>query len=350
MDLRELTLLSGVSGDEDDIRENIKKEAEALADEITVDALGNLIVLKKGKQSGIKVMLAAHMDEVGFIVTGYNENGTLRFSAVGGIDDRILPGKRVLVGKNKLPGVIAAKPVNLIEKEEANKAVKIKNLYIDIGADKKEDAEKLVQPGEYISFTGEYLEMGNCIKSKALDDRVGCAILLEVLNNDYAFDLYCCFTVQEEVGLRGAEAAAYRIAPDLAFVIEGTTCSDVPGVEEYEYLTELGKGPAITVIDRASYPDRKLVEFICNTAKGNNIPFQFKKGATGGNDAGKIQISRSGVKVASISVPLRYIHSPVTIMNRNDFEHCIRLVDAVLLELSGNTIKLKELLDGGIRI
>ncbi|MFZ5988909.1 MAG: M42 family metallopeptidase [Bacillota bacterium] len=335
--LKELTELNGVSGNENEVRAFIKKEAEKYADEIRVDTMGNLICFKKGKSSQYKVMLSAHMDEVGFMVTGYGEGGVLKFATVGGIDDRILLGKRVLVGEKKIPGVIGSKPIHLQEIEERGSNIKLRKMYVDIGAEKKDEAEKLAPIGEHIAFHSLYTELGNdMVKAKALDDRVGCAILLDALKESYAFDLYACFTVQEEVGLRGAEVAAFSISPDLAVVVEGTTCSDVPGVEKYEYSTVLGEGAALTIMDRTSYSNKKLVEYIYNTAKNNNIPVQYKQTTTGGNDAGRIQLTKEGVVVASISVPCRYIHSPVSVMSKKDFESCQKLVKALLKEFDSD--------------
>ncbi len=335
MILKNLTELCGVSGNEDEVREFIINEIINDADSVKMDTMGNLIAFKKGKSSNFKVMLSAHMDEVGFMVTGYTENGSLKFSTVGGIDERILPGKRVLVGDKKLPGVIGCKPIHMQDKEERGKNIKIKNMYIDIGANNKEQAEKNAPLGEYIAFYSEYVEFGSdCIKAKALDDRVGCVALIESLKENHEFDLYCCFTVQEEVGLRGSAVAANIVKPDLAFVIEGTTCSDVAGIKEYDYSTELGKGAALTIMDRTSYADKDLVSFIYNAAIKNNINVQFKKTTSGGNDAGKIQQSNSGVKVASISVPCRYIHSPVSVMSKKDFESVKDVLKYTLKELS----------------
>lgn len=346
--LKELTDINGISGDEGDVREYIKRQIEEYVDDTRVDRIGNLIAYKKGKVSGFTVMLSAHMDEVGFIVTGFSENGNIKFKPVGGIDERILPGKRVLVGKKKIPGVIGSKPIHLLEKEEREKVVKIKNMYIDIGCDSKQCAEDLVKLGEYVSFFSEFTRLGNdIIKAKALDDRAGCAILIEILKQSFNFDVYACFTVQEEVGLRGAEVAAYAVNPDVAIVVEGTTCSDVPGVSRQNYSTELGKGAALTIMDRTSYADKSLVDFIYNTAKKNNIDVQFKQTATGGNDAGKIQTSRTGARVATISVPCRYIHSPVSMMSVKDFENCLKLVDVTLKELGNSVDMFRKAGNGG---
>jgi len=345
--LKELTELTGVSGNEYEVREYIKREAGKYDVDIKTDSMGNLIVFKKGKNPRYKVMLSAHMDEVGFIVTGYGEFGTIKFSTVGGIDSRILLGKKVLVGEKKIPGVIGCKPVHLQSKDERDSNLKISSMYIDIGVDKKEEAEKLAPLGEYIAFYSEYTEFGeDCIKAKALDDRVGCAVLLDALKYDYNFDLYACFTTQEEVGLRGAKVAAYTVDPDVALVLEGTTCSDVPGAEKYEYSTILGKGAALTLADATTYVDRNFVNYIYNLAVENNIEVQFKQTISGGNDAGSIHKSRSGVKVASISVPCRYIHSPVSVMSRKDFESVKSITNLVLAKFSQNQDVIKAIKEG----
>lgn len=336
--LKKLTELNGVSGNEGEVREFIKNEAKKYSDKIRVDSMGNLICLKKGKNPKNKIMISAHMDEVGFMVTGYGDCGVLKFATVGGIDNRILLGKRLIVGDKKLEGVVGGKPIHLQNTTERRKNVDIKNMYIDIGANNKEEAEKLVSVGEYAAFYSGYSNLGkDVIKAKALDDRVGCAILLEILKGEkYNFDLYACFTVQEEVGLRGAQVVAYDIYPDVALVIEGTTCSDVLDVEEHEQSTVLGGGAALTIMDRATYSNKKLVEFLYTNGKSNNIKVQYKTTTTGGNDAGRIQTTKGGVVVASISVPCRYIHSPVSLMSRSDFKSCFKLVKMALDKFDKN--------------
>ncbi len=333
--IKELTDLNGVSGNEKEVREYIISKIENLCDSYKVDSIGNVIAFKRGSGSKQKVMLSAHMDEVGFIVSGHTDKGFIKFKAVGGIDDRILPGKKVVVGKKKLSGVIGIKPIHQQEREEREKITKIKQLYIDIGADSKEEVEKLAPLGEFIAFDSDFVNLGyDCIKAKALDDRVGCAVLIEALKHSYDFDLYACFTVQEEVGLRGAQVAAYGVMPDIALIIEGTTCADVPDVEKHEYSTILGNGAALTIMDRTCYCDRELVQYLYDVAVQNNIKVQYKQTTTGGNDAGQIQRTGTGVKTASISVPCRYIHSPVSVMSRSDYEAVERLTITALHQIS----------------
>lgn len=346
--LKELTELNGVSGNEDEVRDYIFKQIKTYADEIKIDSMGNLIACKKGSHPRFRVMLSAHMDEVGFIAAGYGDGGTLKFKMVGGMDGRILLSKKVMVGEKKLPGVIGCKPVHLQQKDERGSNIKFNSMYIDIGADKREEAEKLVQRGDYISFYSQYTELGEeCIKAKALDDRVGCAVLMDMLKGTYEFDLYTCFTVQEEVGLRGSEVAAYSVKPDLALILEGTTCSDVPGAEKYDYSTVMGNGAALTIMDRTAYAAKNLVDFIYKVAVLKNIKIQYKQTTTGGNDAGKIQRTHDGVKVASISVPCRYIHSPVSVMSRKDFESCMDITREVLERLSKNQNLIEIIKNGG---
>lgn len=348
MYLKDLTKLNGISGNEDEVRDYIKNNIINFADELKTDRLGNLIAYKRGNGRKLKVMLSAHMDEVGFMVTGHGKDGSVRFKPVGGIDERILPGKEVFIGPERIPGVIAIKPIHLQDKDTRNVNVKLKNLYIDIGADKKEEAEKAAPLGEFICFSDEYQEMGDSVvKAKALDDRVGCAILMDMAKEKYNFDLYLCFTVQEEIGLRGSETAAYQVAPDIALAVEGTTCSDVPEVEEQDYSTRLGEGAALTIMDRTAYADKRLTSFIYKLAQDKGLKVQYKQTTTGGNDAGKIQRSREGVITAAISVPCRYIHSPVSMMDKRDYESCKEIVRALLREIDTRQDFLDYIKNGG---
>ena len=324
--LKELCELNGVSGDEGAVREKIRQEIAPYADEITVDTMGNLIALKKGRIPDKKMMLSAHMDEVGLIVSGITSSGFLRFQAVGGIDTRVLISKRVLVGEKKIPGIIGMKAIHLQKRSERETVPEKKSLYIDIGATSQQEAEKKVSLGDYVAFDTKFAEIGDGkIKAKALDDRVGCAVLLELIKRPVRYDTYFCFLVQEEVGLRGAQIAAHRIRPDAALVLEATTCSDVAGCEEHQFVTELGGGVTITFRDGSCIADSGIREFLEQTAKKNNIPYQFKKTTAGGNDAGAIHIASGGVKTASLSVPCRYLHSPVGMIAKSDMQAMLDL-------------------------
>lgn len=329
--LKELTCLNGAAGDEGVVRNYIIDKIKPFVDSLEVDKMGNVIALKRGESSKKKIMLSAHMDEVAMIVTAIKDEGVLKFSDVGGIDVKILMGQKVVIGANKINGVIGAKPIHEQDKKERMVPVKKESLYIDIGAKNKEDASKLVELGDYVYFNSDYVEFGdNRVKAKALDDRVGCAILMNVLEKRYSYDTYVCFTVQEEIGLRGSIATTNRICPDIALVVEGTTCSDVHNVEPSGYSTVLGDGVALTVMDRATIVDKELLHYLERIALENDIKFQYKKTVSGGNDAGSIQRSGRGVRVASISVPCRYIHSPVSVMSKNDFYETQRLAIAFL--------------------
>lgn len=334
MFLKELTELSGVSGNEYKVRNFIKKKLEEIDCNYTVDKLGNIIAHNVGnKKINKTIMLAAHMDEVGFIVTGIDESGFIKFKSVGGIDDRILIAKVVEIGENRINGVIGSKPVHLMSKDERGKPQSIDKLYIDIGSISKDETEKIVKIGDYISFKSKYVEFGeNMIKAKALDDRIGCCILLRILKEKLDLDFYVAFTVMEEVGLIGAKVAAYNISPDYSIVLEGTISADMPEVDEHEKVTRIGCGPAISIMDRTTLYDLNLIEHIQEVAKTNNIPCQIRQSTSGGNDAGVIHTNKSGSKVLSISVPCRYIHSPVSVVSKLDYENTFNLIVNVIKE------------------
>ena len=332
--LSDLTSLSGISGNESAVREYIYENIKDKCDEIRFDSMGNMIALLRGKKAnGKKIMLSAHMDEIGMIVSKITDHGFIKFKTVGGIDPRIMVSKPVLIGKDSIPGVIGYKAVHLQEKSERETVAKAKQLYIDIGAKDKKDAEKKVSLGDAIVFDSSYREFGDgLIKAKALDDRAGCAILMGLCDKRFDFDLYLAFTVQEEVGLRGASVAAKQIKPDLALVIECTTCSDVHGSEVADYVTSLGEGVALSIIDRSTYYNKELTEFVYKLAQDNNIPVQYKKAAAGGNDAGAIHLACGGIKTAALSIPARYIHSPASVISKKDYQACEELTHLFLQE------------------
>lgn len=332
LSIKEFTDIHSVSGNEERIRNKIIEKIEPLADTITVDTMGNIIAFKAGRvKGGKKILVGAHMDEVGFIISDITEEGFLKFKSVGGIDPRIMLAQHILVGDNAVKGVIGIKAVHLQSADERSRVVKERDMYIDIGASSKEEAQGLVKKGDYACFDSEYTELGGgVIKAKALDDRVGCAILCELMKFKYESDLYFCFSVQEEVGLRGARVISRRINADVAIILESTTCSDIAGLKPHQFATVLKGGPVVSVMDRASYSNKELNRFICETAEQKNIKYQFKKSAMGGNDAGSYQTSALPCKTSVISLPCRYIHSPVSCADREDIENMLLLAKNVL--------------------
>lgn len=335
-ELFELCRLSGVSGDEDRVREYIREKAAPYADSVRTDALGNLIVFKKGaKSTGNKLLIAAHMDEVGLIITRITDDGFLKFDFVGGVDRRVAIGKPVVVGENNIPGIIGLKAIHLVKRDEMRKTPKTDALYIDIGAKNKEEALKLVQPGTYGCFVGEPEEFGDgLLKAKAIDDRVGCAIMLSLLKQDLPMDVTFAFTVQEEVGTRGAFGAAFSVTPEIGLVLETTTAANLPDVEPHRQVCAPGKGPVISYMDGATIYDRPLFEKLRDLAEANNIPWQTKEYIAGGNDARTIQRTKSGVRVAAMSAAVRYLHAPTSVGSMADFENMERLVMLFLNDLA----------------
>ena len=318
MFIEELTNLDGVSGNETAVREFLKEKITPYADEIIVDKIGNLIALKRGNPQK-KVMLAAHMDEVGFIISGVTEKGFLQFKTVGGIDTRVIISKKVRIGENKIKGVIGMKAIHLQKPSERDTVPEVKDLFIDIGAKSKEEALEKVNLGDYAAFDTEFKELGDFVfKAKAIDDRVGCATLIDLIKSDVKYDTYFVFTVQEEVGLRGAGVAANRINPDIALVLESTTCSDAAGFKEHEQVTSMGGGVAVSFMDMRTVVNTDFHRWLYKLAEDNQIPVQYKCSTSGGNDAGKIHLALGGIKTASISVPCRYLHSPCSIASMND--------------------------------
>ncbi|MBS5589572.1 MAG: M42 family metallopeptidase [Clostridiales bacterium] len=332
--LKELCRLNGVSGAEDPVRNFIQTQAQPYADSLRSDALGNLIVFKRGKKStGNKLLLAAHMDEVGVIVTRITEEGFLKFDFVGGVDRRVAIGKPVVLGENEIPGLIGLKAIHLVSREEEEKVPKTDALYIDIGAKDREEAEKLVPPGTYGSFVGPPQEFGQgFLKAKAIDDRIGCAIMLELLKEDLPLDVTFAFTAQEEVGTRGAFGSAFSVSPEVALVLETTTAADLPGVEGARRVCAPGKGPVISYMDGATIYDRDLFENLRRLAEEHGIPWQTKEYIAGGNDARTIQRSRSGVRVSALSAAVRYLHAPATVGSLADFENMWKLTRLFLAD------------------
>ena len=336
--IKELCALNGVSGDEDRVREFIRGQAEPYADSIRTDALGNLIVFKKGrKTTGHKLLMAAHMDEVGLIVTHVTDEGYLKFDFVGGVDRRVAIGKSVVLGDRAVRGIIGLKAIHLVSREERKKTPKTDSMYIDIGAKNKEEALKLVQPGTYGSFIGEPEAFGNgLLKAKAIDDRVGCAIMLALMKEELPMDVTFAFTAQEEVGTRGAFGAAFSVSHEIALVLETTTAADLPNVEEHRKVCAPGKGPVISYMDGGTIYDRGLFEDLRRLAEENQIPWQTKEYIAGGNDARSIQRSKAGVRVAAVSAAVRYLHAPASVGSVADFENMLKLARLFVADVAAH--------------
>jgi putative aminopeptidase FrvX len=327
MFINELSNINGVSGNEDEVRKFIIDKLKKLVDKFEIDSMGNLYAFKKGKKSGKKIMLAAHMDEVGFMVTGIEQSGDIRFRPVGGIEPLTCLSKRVIIGKNKIPGVIGVKATHLNTIEEEKSVPKFESLRIDAGFSSKEEASSKVNLGDYIAFDTEYYEENGICTGKGFDDRAGCSILMDIAGMDFPYDTYLTFTVQEEVGLRGARIAGNRVFPDICIVVEGTGAGDFPSKRDIGSYPSLGSGPVITLLDRSLIVQKKLVDFLLNVAKDNRIPYQFKRPNIGATDAGRIHISKTGVPSMVLAVPVRYIHSPCCIMLKRDYNNTLKLIE-----------------------
>lgn len=314
--LEELCLLPGVSGDEGAVRACLQKDLACCCDDLLTDALGNLIVFKKGKRQGKKLMLSAHMDEVGLVATAVEEDGSVRFDTVGGIGTEILPGK-VVRHKSGNIGVVMTKPVHLLKQADREKPVEKNELRIDFGT----DARKWLQPGDTLCFATPFTRQGGSrILSKALDDRVGCLMLLELLREPLPYDLYGVFTVLEEVGGRGALTAANRIQPDCFLALETTTAADLPGANGAEKVCALGGGAVVPFMDRGTIYDKQLYRTAFQLAEENGISLQTKTMVAGGNDAGTVHRSGTGVQSLALALPCRYLHTAGSIIDTADYD------------------------------
>ncbi|WRS26902.1 M42 family peptidase [Oscillospiraceae bacterium MB08-C2-2] len=333
--LKALCALPGVSGSEHPVREEIIRRIDSTCD-WQVDALGNLLAHKKGQQKPANTLLfSAHMDEVGFIITFAEESGLLRFATVGGIDTRVIIGKPVLIGEKQVYGVIGAKAVHLQEEDEKSNPPKAEKLYIDIGAATKEEALAHVCPGDRAIFAAPFVALGGGkVMGRALDDRAGCALLLEMMEQELAYDCWFSFTVQEETGCTGAKAAGYTIAPDRAVAVDTTTASDIPGVPPEKIVCRVGNGPVLSFMDRGTVYDMEMYRLSCKTAEGLGIPYQSKEGVFGGNESRSLQTAGAGAKVLGVSLPCRYLHSPSNLLQVSDMEHTLTLLRALVKELA----------------
>ena len=332
--LQKLTDAMGVTGYEDEVRQVLQSVVEPFVDETRVDTLGNLIVHKKGKSDRV-LMLDAHMDEVGFLVKWIDDDGFLRISPVGGWDPRIVPGHRVVIrtraGETR-HGVIGTAPPHILSEANRSKTIPLEKMFVDVGATSKDDAHDLgIRIGDPMTIHYPFQEMiPGYVTGKAFDDRAGCAILIEVAERmheaGWPMSVAFSFSFGEEIGLRGAKTAAYGIEPDLALAVEGTIGANMPHVPEDIQPARVGCGPVITVADRSIIVVPKVVRALEAAADGAGIQYQYKLPTYGGNDAGAIHLSRSGVLAGTVAVPCRFIHSPTTTLRMNDYENTVRLV------------------------
>ena len=334
--LKRLCAARGVSGREDEVRELILKEIGPYAEKTEVTPLGNVIAFKSGeKRAGTKLMLAAHMDEVGLAVTRVTDEGLLKFSCVGGIDPNVLPGRQVLVGKRAVPGVAGVKPIHMLKKDEMEKRVPVEELYLDIGALTKEEAEAAVSPGDEATFVSRFCAQNGVLSAKALDDRAGCALLIGLMKKRLKYDAVFAFTVQEEVGSAGARTAAFAVEPDAAVVVEATTAADVPGTDRNRQVCRLGDGPAVSFMDKRTVYDAEYYELALRTAEREGIRCQPKQAVTGANDASVIHISRAGVRTVAVSLPCRYLHAPAGVVSQEDFRAAGELLALLAEKIAG---------------
>ena len=317
--IENLCAINGVSGDEQDVAAAIIEQIKDYC-EYEVTPLGDVIAFKKGaKHPRNQVMFDAHMDEVGFIITYITEEGFLRFATVGGIDNRVIQGKPVVVGKNKVYGIISSKPIHLIDRDHRDDPIKAADLSIDIGCRNREEAEGLVSVGDRVSFDSPFVRFGDgFLKSKALDDRAGCAVLIKMIQSDLEYDTYFSFNTREEVGGMGAQTATYTVKPDIAVAIETPTAADIGGVAPEKRVCFLGKGPVISFMDKGTIYDKRLYQLALDTAKDYKIKAQPKLGVFGGNNAGSMHQAVGGVRPVGISMPCRYLHTQSCVLQEED--------------------------------
>ncbi|MDD3984856.1 MAG: M42 family metallopeptidase [Methanobacterium sp.] len=334
--LKKLADAPGVSGFEDEIRDIMINELKDSVDHIEVDKLGNLIATRNGTANGKKIMLAAHMDEIGLMVRYIDKNGFIKFSKIGGINDQMLLNQEVSIHTSNgiFTGVIGSKPPHRMKEAERKKIVEYEDMFIDIGACDKEEAEKIVKLGDTITINQEFTELGTLYKGKALDNRIGCAVLIEVMRKaEGTATIYGVGTVQEEVGLKGAKTAAYKLNPDMALALDVTISGDHPGIKEEEAPSKIGKGPAIILADasgRGIITHPEIKELLISVADEEGIPYQLEVSDGGTTDATAIHLTREGIPTGVISPPTRYIHTPVSVVSMEDIENAAKLILAVL--------------------
>jgi len=337
--LEKLSNAYGVTGREDEVASLMKKLLKPYVDEVKEDKLGNVIGIRKGEKNAPKVMLAAHMDEIGLLVKMITKEGFLRFTKIGGIDDRILLAQKVLVftEKGRLHGIIGSKPPHIQKEEERKRVIAYDELFIDIGATSQEEAKKMgVKVGDTVCFDVKFAKIKeNIVIGKAFDDRIGCVMMIEALKRLKKTEctIYAVGTVQEEVGLRGAGTSAFGINPDFGIALDVTVSGDTPEVKETDAPIKMRKGPSLTVADGGMIVPRRVLRLIVGAAEENKIPYQLETGLAGSTDAARILLTRDGVPSGVISIPTRYIHSPTSLLNLEDVENAVKLLVAIIQKI-----------------
>jgi endoglucanase len=344
--LKEIELLGklsnafGPSGNEEDVAEILRRDLEGYADEERIDKLGNILFYHNGQKGCPKVMLSAHMDEVGFMVTFIEEDGFLRFDTIGGITNNIMPGQRILLRGERgyLKGIIGTKPPHIMTAEEQNKIVPKEDLFIDVGAESlKQAREKGADVGMMGVFDVEFADLGDgYFRGKAFDDRAGCTVLAEVFKSlkDSPYNVVAVGSVQEELGMRGSRTAAWQVDPDYGLALEGTFVADVPGTRPDRVSSKIKGGPVVTIMDRTALTHPMVLKTLIKVGRERSIPFQFKKVPVGGTDAGSIHLTRAGVPSGTVAVPCRYIHGPASIVHVDDLKNTVRLVTEFVKAIS----------------
>lgn len=346
--LKDLTDAKGIPGNEREPREVMKNYISAYADEVTTDGLGSLIAKKTGKEGGPKIMVAGHLDEVGFMITQIDDKGFLRFQTVGGWWSQVMLAQRVTIVTNKgdVTGVIGSKPPHILPPEARKKPVDIKDMFIDIGASSREEAMEFgVRPGDQAVPYFDFTVMNNekMLLAKAWDNRIGCAIAIDVLKGlkdaDHPNVVYGVGTIQEEVGLRGARTSSHAIQPDIGFGVDVGIAGDTPGISDKEASSKMGEGPQIILYDASMVSHKGLRDFVTGVADEMNIPYQFDAIAGGGTDSGAIHMTANGVPALSITIATRYIHSHAAMLHRDDYENAVKLITEVIKRLDEDTVK-----------
>ncbi len=338
--LEKLSNACGVTGREDEVADLMKKMLKPYVDEVSEDKMGNVIGVKKGKKDAPRVMIAAHMDEIGLLIKNVTKEGFLQFMKIGGIDDRILLAQKVIVHTDKaiLHGIIGSKPPHIQKEDERKKVIAFDELFIDIGAGSQEEAKKMgVKVGDTVTFDVDFAEIGKkLVIGKALDDRVGCAVIVEAMRLLKQCDctIYAVGTVQEEVGLRGAMTSAFSISPDVGIALDVTVAGGTPGTSETDAPIKMRKGAALTVADAGLIVPQKVLRLLIDVAEKNKIPYQLETGLPGSTDAARILLTKEGIPAGVISIPTRYIHSPTSMLSLEDTENVVKLLVAVIQQIS----------------